>query len=79
MPPTVLNRIDDVEDNSELRRGIPVAHKIYGVASTINSANYVYVLFLSWFTSCSFELTVLTIGFFDKYLVTFWLYKKPTS
>ncbi|KAJ3413114.1 geranylgeranyl pyrophosphate synthetase [Chytridiales sp. JEL 0842] len=33
--------IDDIEDGSDLRRGIPVAHKIYGVASTINCANYV--------------------------------------
>ncbi|KAG8951587.1 geranylgeranyl pyrophosphate synthetase [Tulasnella sp. 424] len=44
--------IDDVEDGSQLRRGIPaalltpaaVAHKIYGVPQTINSANYVYFL-----------------------------------
>ncbi|KAG1710418.1 Geranylgeranyl pyrophosphate synthase [Nymphon striatum] len=36
--------IDDIEDNSKLRRGIPVAHHIYGVPSTINSANYVYFL-----------------------------------
>jgi geranylgeranyl diphosphate synthase type 3 len=34
-------RIDDIEDNSVLRRGIPVAHSIYGVASTINAANYI--------------------------------------
>ena len=34
--------MDDVEDNSELRRGIPVAHRIYGVPQTINTANYVY-------------------------------------
>lgn len=34
--------IDDVEDSSELRRGIPVAHNIFGTAQTINSANYVY-------------------------------------
>jgi len=33
-------RIDDIQDNSILRRGIPVAHLIYGVASTINAANY---------------------------------------
>jgi geranylgeranyl diphosphate synthase type 3 len=33
-------RIDDIEDNSILRRGIPVAHSIYGVASTINAAIY---------------------------------------
>ncbi|KAI9105546.1 terpenoid synthase [Phlyctochytrium arcticum] len=38
--------IDDVEDDSELRRGIPVAHKIYGVPSTINCANYIYFLAL---------------------------------
>ncbi|KAK5114093.1 hypothetical protein LTR62_002662 [Meristemomyces frigidus] len=34
--------IDDVEDSSHLRRGVPVAHHIFGAAQTINSANYVY-------------------------------------
>ncbi|KAM0450412.1 hypothetical protein ACHAPV_010427, partial [Trichoderma viride] len=34
--------VDDVQDSSELRRGFPVAHNIFGVAQTINSANYVY-------------------------------------
>ncbi|KAK7754265.1 geranylgeranyl pyrophosphate synthetase [Diatrype stigma] len=34
--------IDDVEDNSVLRRGLPVTHSIYGTAQTINSANYIY-------------------------------------
>ncbi|XP_069741247.1 geranylgeranyl pyrophosphate synthase isoform X2 [Narcine bancroftii] len=38
--------IDDIEDNSKLRRGFPVAHSIYGVPSVINSANYVYFLSL---------------------------------
>ena len=33
-------RIDDIQDNATLRLGIPVAHSIYGVASTINAANY---------------------------------------
>lgn len=42
----VYYRIDDIEDNSILRRGIPVAHSIYGIASTINSANYVLFLAL---------------------------------
>ncbi|KAF7407632.1 geranylgeranyl pyrophosphate synthase isoform X1 [Vespula maculifrons] len=37
--------LDDIQDNSILRRGIPVAHSIYGVPSTINAANY--VLFIS--------------------------------
>ncbi|KAG1772281.1 isoprenoid synthase domain-containing protein [Suillus occidentalis] len=36
--------VDDIEDDSQLRRGIPVAHKIYGVPQTINTANYVYFL-----------------------------------
>ncbi|OAA58257.1 geranylgeranyl pyrophosphate synthetase [Cordyceps fumosorosea ARSEF 2679] len=34
--------VDDVQDSSELRRGFPVAHHIFGVAQTINAANYVY-------------------------------------
>ncbi|RMZ76443.1 hypothetical protein DV737_g4823, partial [Chaetothyriales sp. CBS 132003] len=38
--------IDDVQDNSTLRRGVPVAHNIFGTAQTINSANYVYFLAL---------------------------------
>ncbi|ORX84338.1 geranylgeranyl pyrophosphate synthase-like protein [Anaeromyces robustus] len=38
--------IDDVEDDSELRRGVPVAHKIFGIPSTISCANYVYFIAL---------------------------------
>ncbi|KAI8812024.1 geranylgeranyl pyrophosphate synthase [Cladochytrium replicatum] len=38
--------IDDIEDNSSLRRGSPVAHKIYGTAITINCGNYVFFLAL---------------------------------
>ena len=34
--------VDDVQDSSELRRGFPVAHNIFGVPQTINSANYIY-------------------------------------
>ncbi|CCH44924.1 Geranylgeranyl pyrophosphate synthetase [Wickerhamomyces ciferrii] len=34
--------IDDVEDGSNLRRGNPTAHLIFGVAYTINSSNYMY-------------------------------------
>ncbi|KAK5790865.1 hypothetical protein VI817_006174 [Penicillium citrinum] len=36
--------IDDIQDGSRLRRGKPVAHDIFGVAQTINSANYAYYL-----------------------------------
>lgn len=32
--------IDDIQDSSVLRRGVPVAHAIYGVPSSINAANY---------------------------------------
>lgn len=34
--------VDDVEDSSQLRRGLPVAHAIFGVPQTINSSNYIY-------------------------------------
>ena len=37
-----LSSVDDVEDSSLLRRGVPVAHSIFGIAQTLNSANYVY-------------------------------------
>jgi len=46
-------RIDDIQDNSILRRGIPVAHSIYGVASTINAANYVLFIALERVLSLS--------------------------
>jgi len=36
--------IDDVQDNSVLRRGTAVAHNIFGIAQAINSANYVCFL-----------------------------------
>ncbi|PVH96876.1 terpenoid synthase [Periconia macrospinosa] len=38
--------VDDVEDSSLMRRGVPVAHSIFGVPQTINSANYIYFLAL---------------------------------
>ena len=41
-----LRRIDDIEDNSKMRRGVPVAHVIYGIPNVLNCANYVYFLAL---------------------------------
>jgi geranylgeranyl diphosphate synthase, type III len=41
---THSQRVDDIEDDSQLRRGEPVAHKIYGIPQTINTANYVFFL-----------------------------------
>jgi hypothetical protein len=35
-----------LQDNSKLRRGIPVAHSIFGIPSVINAANYAYFLAL---------------------------------
>ncbi|KAF3384475.1 Geranylgeranyl pyrophosphate synthase atmG [Penicillium rolfsii] len=34
--------IDDIQDSSKLRRGQPVAHSLFGIAQTINSANNAY-------------------------------------
>ncbi|KAJ3481648.1 hypothetical protein NLI96_g7519 [Meripilus lineatus] len=36
--------VDDIEDDAQLRRGVPAAHKIYGIPQTINCANYAYFL-----------------------------------
>ena len=36
----MLLRLDDLEDNSPLRRGRPSTHNIYGASQTINSATY---------------------------------------
>ncbi|KAJ7815709.1 isoprenoid synthase domain-containing protein [Mycena olivaceomarginata] len=36
--------IDDIEDGSDLRRGNPVAHSVFGIPRTLNAANYVYFL-----------------------------------
>jgi geranylgeranyl diphosphate synthase type 3 len=39
-------RVDDIQDNSSLRRGIPAAHTVYGLPSTINAANYLFLISL---------------------------------
>ncbi|KAL9010161.1 MAG: hypothetical protein Q9180_009324, partial [Flavoplaca navasiana] len=36
--------VDDIQDDSSLRRGKPAAHTVYGIAQTINSANHAYFL-----------------------------------
>ena len=38
--------IDDIEDESLMRRGLPCAHIVYGIPATLNSANYYYFLIL---------------------------------
>ncbi|KAF7342546.1 Terpenoid synthase [Mycena sanguinolenta] len=34
--------LDDIEDNSKLRRGSPATHRIFGIPQTINAATYVH-------------------------------------
>jgi geranylgeranyl diphosphate synthase type 3 len=58
--------IDDVEDNSRLRRGIPCAHLLYGVPATINSANYVYFEALK--DTQQLQSTLATAVFVDELL-----------
>ncbi|MBI2141088.1 polyprenyl synthetase family protein [Candidatus Woesearchaeota archaeon] len=36
--------VDDIEDNSDLRRGKPVLHKIFGVDIAVNAGNAIYFL-----------------------------------
>ncbi|KAM0794821.1 isoprenoid synthase domain-containing protein [Usnea florida] len=36
--------IDDIQDGSQLRRGFPAAHCIFGTAQSINAGNYAYFL-----------------------------------
>ena len=55
--------VDDIEDNSKVRRGNPVAHSIYGIAQTINCANYVY--FLRYVRKIQFTLY---ISLYNKFL-----------
>lgn len=38
--------VDDIEDESRTRRGFPAAHIKYGIAPSLNAANYVYFLAL---------------------------------
>ena len=38
-----MSRLDDIEDGSQLRRGRPAAHIIYGTSQTVNSATYLCI------------------------------------
>ncbi|XP_012530040.1 geranylgeranyl pyrophosphate synthase-like isoform X2 [Monomorium pharaonis] len=38
--------IDDIQDHSIMRRGIPVAHSVYGIASALNAASYILFIAL---------------------------------
>ncbi|XP_025261687.1 geranylgeranyl pyrophosphate synthase-like [Camponotus floridanus] len=38
-------RIDDIQDSSILRKGIPVTHSVFGIASSLSAA--AYILFIA--------------------------------
>jgi len=46
---------DDIEDDSDERRGKPSVHKIYGVDVAINSGSFFYFLASSCIESCDFK------------------------
>ncbi|KAK6506012.1 hypothetical protein TWF506_010938 [Arthrobotrys conoides] len=55
--------IDDIQDNSDLRRGEPAAHMVFGVPQTINSATYLLVQCFEKASELSLSaITVLTQG-----------------
>lgn len=39
----LCSRLDDLQDGSQLRRGSPATHVVFGEAQTINSATFQYV------------------------------------
>jgi len=47
---------DDIEDNSEQRRGKPAIHRIYGIDTAINSGCFLYFLSLNCIESWAEEL-----------------------
>jgi geranylgeranyl pyrophosphate synthase len=64
--------IDDIEDNSKLRRGVPVAHNIYGVPLTINAANYVYFLAMEKALTLRHpDVTQIFVGLFKNEIFLF--------
>jgi len=46
---------DDIEDESDIRRGKPTVHKIYGVDTAVNSGSFFYFLSLSCIDSCNLK------------------------
>jgi len=46
---------DDIEDDSDERRGKPVIHQIYGIDTAINSGSFFYFLSTCCIDTCPFE------------------------
>ncbi len=57
--------VDDIEDSSDMRRGKPCTHKIFGVDVAINAGNFMYFL-------AFFPLIKNRINFSEKTLLRAW-------
>jgi len=53
---------DDIEDDSDERRGKPVIHKVYGIDTAINSGSFFYFLSTCCIDSCSLKNKELLYG-----------------
>ena len=59
---------DDIEDDSDERRGKPSVHKLYGVDTAINSGSFLYFLPLCCIESCSMEDKNLIYRLWAEYI-----------
>jgi len=59
---------DDIEDDSEERRGKPAVHKIYGVDTAINSGSFLYFLALSCVEACKGDNKALIYKLWAEYI-----------
>ena len=57
-----LSRLDDIQDNSILRRGYPSTHTVFGVGQTINSANLILIKALKAAESLSHKAVAIFSG-----------------
>jgi len=59
---------DDIEDDSEERRGKPAIHKIYGIDTAINSGSFLYFLALSCIEAYKGENKALVYRLWAEYM-----------
>jgi octaprenyl-diphosphate synthase len=59
---------DDIEDDSEERRGKPAVHKIYGVDTAINAGSFLYFLALSCVESYKGDSKALVYKLWAEYI-----------
>jgi octaprenyl-diphosphate synthase len=59
---------DDIEDDSEERRGKPAVHKIFGVDTAINSGSFLYFLALSCIEAYKGENKALIYRLWGEYM-----------